>query len=188
MASAKTPPNGGRERTTDGIFYTLYYKSVKNLNLRVRADGSVALSAPRRCTLREADAFVSSHAAWIARARESARARRPQDIVPGEIDRDAALALFLDVMARYYGDFCFFLDEMPRLTIRDMRTRWGVCNVSRRRITLNLRLAGMPREALEYVVVHEYAHFLHPNHGPLFWAEVARVLPDWKQRRALLRG
>ena len=38
-----------------------------------------------------------------------------------------------------------------------------------------------------YVVVHEYCHFLQPNHSPAFWAEVEKLLPDWKERRALLK-
>ena len=68
-----------------------------------------------------------------------------------------------------------------------MRTRWGSCNVKERRITLAARLALMPPEAVEYVVVHEYCHFLQPNHSPAFWAEVEKLLPDWKERRALLK-
>ena len=42
--------------------------------------------------------------------------------------------------------------------------------------------------AQEYVVVHEFCHFAHPNHSPTFWAAVARVMPDYKARQALLKG
>ena len=42
--------------------------------------------------------------------------------------------------------------------------------------------------AQEYVVVHEFCHFAHPNHSPAFWAAVARVMPDYKARQALLKG
>ena len=44
-----------------------------------------------------------------------------------------------------------------------------------------------PDAAVDYVVVHELAHIVHKNHGPQFWALVERYLPDWRQRRALLR-
>ena len=48
-------------------------------------------------------------------------------------------------------------------------------------------LYNMPPAAQIYVVVHEYCHFLQPNHSPAFWAEVEKLLPDWKERRALLK-
>ena len=46
---------------------------------------------------------------------------------------------------------------------------------------------GKPRAALEYVVLHEYVHFLHPNHQAGFHAEMARLMPDYLARRALLK-
>ena len=76
----------------------------------------------------------------------------------------------------------------PTLKVRRMKTRWGVCMPGKRQITLNLRLAEKPLAAVEYVVVHEYAHFVHCDHSPAFWAVVARILPDYKARRALLRA
>ena len=54
-------------------------------------------------------------------------------------------------------------------------------------ITFALHLYNMPPAAQIYVVVHEYCHFLQANHSPAFWAEVAKLLPDWKARRELLK-
>ena len=65
--------------------------------------------------------------------------------------------------------------------------RWGVCCPGKKQITFALQLYHMPPAAQIYVVVHEYCHFLQPNHSPAFWAEVAKLLPDWKARRALLK-
>lgn len=45
-----------------------------------------------------------------------------------------------------------------------------------------------PAEAIEYVVVHELAHIRHHDHSPAFYGEVARYLPDWRSRRALLKN
>ncbi len=73
-----------------------------------------------------------------------------------------------------------------KLSIRAQRTRWGSCS-ARGAISLNWRLMQAPPEILDYVVVHELCHLLVPNHSPRFWAEVARVLPDWRERRAQLR-
>ena len=73
-----------------------------------------------------------------------------------------------------------------KLVIRAQRTRWGSCS-ARGTISLNWRLMQASPEILDYVVVHELCHLLVPNHSPRFWAEVARVLPDWRRLRAELR-
>ena len=144
----------GQNRITNGINYTLFYKKVRNLNLRVRRDGSVALSAPRRCPVREADAFVASKAAWIARAQARMAAAETQDIVVDTIDRDEAAARFDEVVRRFYPYFSHRVSRVPDLLVRDMTSRWGVCHPAKQCITLNLKLAAYPPEALEYVVVH----------------------------------
>lgn len=56
-----------------------------------------------------------------------------------------------------------------------------------RKLKLSLKLILMPPEILDYVVVHELAHRKQMNHSPLFWAEVEKVLPDYKARRAWLK-
>lgn len=73
-----------------------------------------------------------------------------------------------------------------RIAVRAARTRWGSCS-QHGTISLNWRLMQMPPEILDYVVVHELCHLLVPNHSPRFWAEVARVLPDWRSRREQLQ-
>lgn len=45
-----------------------------------------------------------------------------------------------------------------------------------------------PKEAIEYVVVHEFAHFAHPDHSRAFWALVAEIMPDYKERKKLLNS
>lgn len=71
--------------------------------------------------------------------------------------------------------------------IRCMRTRWGSCNVVKRRIWFNLELAKLPQQCLEYVVVHELVHLLERNHNARFWGLVESFLPDWRERRAMLK-
>ena len=70
--------------------------------------------------------------------------------------------------------------------IRNMKSRWGTCNVQSRRILLNLQLAKQPPVCLDYVLVHELTHLRHPDHSKAFWEDVFRVFPDWKQVRRQL--
>ena len=71
--------------------------------------------------------------------------------------------------------------------IKNMKTRWGTCNIEKRRIWINLQLAKKPMECLEYVVIHELAHRRHMNHSRAFWAEVEKYCPDYLERREQLK-
>lgn len=54
------------------------------------------------------------------------------------------------------------------------------------RITFNYALASVPFVCIEYVVIHEFTHFLHPDHSPDFYRQLSVFLPDWRERKALL--
>ena len=174
-------------RAAGGVRYEFKRKRVKNINLRVRADGSVAVSAPLGTPLAQVDAFVAGRARWIEAARVRALARGEEEQRPCSVSREDALALFTQVSDAVFPLFAQVLNgQRPVLKVRQMITRWGVCVPAKRQITFSLRLAEKPRAAVEYVVLHEYAHFVRADHSPAFWAVVARYMPDYKARRRLL--
>ena len=70
--------------------------------------------------------------------------------------------------------------------IRNMRTRWGTCNVDEGIITLNLQLVKKPPQCLEYVLIHELVHFMEKNHTHRFYALVEEFCPTWKETKKLL--
>ncbi|MGB4659296.1 MAG: SprT family zinc-dependent metalloprotease [Mobilitalea sp.] len=72
--------------------------------------------------------------------------------------------------------------------IRDMKTRWGTCNIRTKKICLNLQLAKKPPKCLEYVVVHELVHLLEKSHDRVFKAYMDRFLPGWRQIKKELNG
>lgn len=74
----------------------------------------------------------------------------------------------------------------PDVRLSNGKTRWGSCH-SGGRIRLNWRLIQMPVRLIDYVVVHELAHLVEMNHSPRFWKIVARVLPDYVDRKTDLR-
>ena len=73
------------------------------------------------------------------------------------------------------------------LRIRDMKTRWGTCNIKSSVVTINLRLAEKPPECLRYVLTHELCHLHEAGHGERFWKRMDAYYPDWKRIRKLLR-
>lgn len=126
--------------------------------------------------------------------RESAEAVEGKVVVraknPDDTDR---LTELLDGMYRR-----LLLNELPQIAekwqqrmgvkaeewrTRRMKTRWGTCNVTQKRIWLNLRLAMLPRECLEYVVVHELCHLHEHSHNQRFKALMFRFMPEWAEIR-----
>jgi predicted metal-dependent hydrolase len=71
--------------------------------------------------------------------------------------------------------------------IKRMKTRWGTCNIPRRRIWLNLELAKKPEQCLEYILVHEMVHLLERGHNEKFHTHLDRLLPGWRRIDSLLK-
>ena len=76
--------------------------------------------------------------------------------------------------------------KKPEITIRTMTSRWGSCIPSKCKITLNKNLIFPPQKCLEYVVLHELAHLVEANHSKRFYAIIAEIMPDWKERKKIL--
>ena len=77
---------------------------------------------------------------------------------------------------------------VPKWGIRLMKTKWGSCNPEKGLVWLNLDLAKKPLAALDYVILHEMAHFLSPRHDEIFLRALDRNMPAWRQIRADLNA
>lgn len=73
--------------------------------------------------------------------------------------------------------------EVPRWSIRRMKTKWGSCNRETGHIWFNLELTKKHPRCLEYIVVHEMTHLLERNHGGRFTKLMDGFIPDWRRRR-----
>ena len=69
----------------------------------------------------------------------------------------------------------------PDWGVKDMKTRWGTCNIRDKRIWINLQLVKKHPLCLEYIVVHELVHFLEKKHDKVFYGFMDKFLPDWKR-------
>ena len=96
--------------------------------------------------------------------------------------------VFHEICEEIYPMFKPYGVKYPFIKIRIMKSRWGSCQPQRGIITLNGKMIAAPREAIKYVVLHELAHFVHPNHSKDFYGLVEQLMPDWKERRALLQN
>lgn len=217
------------------ICYVLTYKDVKNINLRIKQNGEVAVSAKIGTPTARIEDFIVKKSTFILNALDKFaqyknEVSESRQYISGEsfriIGRDVRLKLeksndnavffdgvylrlqtkspsdirkkqilvdkfykelcettFLELVEQYYPKFKKYGVKFPQIKIRNMKTRWGSCMVNKATITLNSSLIGAPKNCIEYVVLHELCHFVHPNHSKDFYNLVATFMPDWKARK-----
>ena len=153
--------------------------------IQITRDGEVLVRCPRRMPEAEIRRLVADKSAWIERHLNVLTEPDAPVLTAGELDAlkrrareilPARAAHFAHLAGVTYGN----------ITIRSQKSRWGSCS-SRGNLSFNCLLMLAPPEVLDYVVVHELCHRLEMNHSPRFWAEVERVLPDYRTRRKWLK-
>ncbi len=166
--------------------YSLERKKVKNINLRIRADGSIFVSANRRVSEKDIEDFLRSKESFILGALQKAEERT--NAAPVQyFDEKEIRCVIVGMCELIYPAFQVRGVSFPQIKFRKMKTQWGNCHPQKGVLTFNTRLMYAPRECIEYVVAHEFAHFLQPNHSALFYGELEKVMPDWEERRCRLK-
>lgn len=185
-----------KERTyqlvVEGISITVTKKRMKNMYLRVKEDGSVCISAPHQVSDVRIREFAQGRVEWIRRMQEKysgLKEKKAPEEKPGagEIKR-RKLILEHEVWKLVKKWEPIMQVTVSGITIRQMKTRWGSCNVKSHHINISLALLEKEPECLEYVVIHEMCHLLEASHSPEFWKHVAKYCPEWKRIRKKLNG
>ena len=228
------------EADGNAISYTLERKPVKNINLRIRPDNCVYVSAPKDVVAKMVDAFVVEKSAYILRALKKFKDRNREstlkkNFVNGEtvkfLGRNLRLKVKNASRSKVESDESYVTlyvkdvqdadlkkrvletwlrkkckDEItaickkvypqvkkygvafPEIQLREMVSRWGSCSPKKGFVTFNTALIAMPVSCIEYVVTHEFTHFLYPNHSKKFYQQLATFMPDWEERKKRLEG
>lgn len=161
----------------------VFRRDVKRLVLRVR-NGVPQIIAPLFTPENVIASFLVKNLEWLGRSLTSAaeaeakRMNFSREMLPLFRARLQAVA---DECESRMGI------RASGYQIKVMKSRWGSCSPLSRRISINFALAPFDDSALRYVVIHELAHILHPDHSPRFWATVEKYCPDYRVLRALLR-
>ena len=226
------------EADGNAISYTLERKPVKNINLRIRADQCVYVSAPKDVAAKMVDAFVVEKSAYILRALKKFKDKNRETVsenkfVNGEtvkfLGRNLRLKIKNASRSKVESDESYVTlyvkdvqdanlkkrvletwlrkkckDEItaickkvypqvkkygiafPEIQLREMVSRWGSCSPKKGFMTFNTALIAMPVSCIEYVVTHEFTHFLYPNHSKKFYQQLATFMPDWEERKKRL--
>lgn len=155
------------------------------------APGPRAFGPGERIPYLGRELVVCSCAAETSRATVELRGGELHVHAPAHRRRDAAIGWYraraAEAFAASVARWSPELGVTPKaVLVRDQKHRWGSCGPDGT-IRLNYRLVLGEPDVVDYVVVHELAHLRHRNHGPAFWAEVSRVLPNYLALRKRLQ-
>lgn len=222
------------------INYELNRKNVKNLNLRIKPDGTISVSVNNRISQERIESFLIEHSDFILNALkkyEEIERNKPKEIelVTGDVikvlgtertlkvesgskntvtcdkyfltltvkdindfvlkkkviekwQKEQATKLVTEICEAMYPYFKSYVSEFPQIKFRKMTSRWGSCQPKSNILTFNTLLIEVPVECIEYVVAHEFTHFLEANHSKNFYSKLEKIMPDWKERKKKLNN
>ena len=172
------------EKKWEKLTYRLVRSDRKTVSLQIMPEGELVVRAPKAMKRGEIDRFVESKRGWVEKHLRNVEPEVPR-MTQAEFEELVRQAL--EVIPRVAARFAPVVGvTYGHITIRNQRTRWGSCS-SQGNLNFNCLLLRTPQEVLEYVVVHELCHRKEMNHSPKFWAEVERVLPNYRESKRWLK-
>ncbi len=168
------------------IEYDFHQKNVKNINIRIKSNGSIYVSANKYVPIENIENFILSKGDFIINAIDKfeklSHNTKKQYYDECEI-KDLIESLCYDVYPYFEKKGIKF----PEVRFRKMISQWGNCRKDKGILTFNTNLMFAPFECVKYVVLHEFVHLIHPNHSRDFYNELEKVCPEWKIWRKKLR-
>ncbi|MDD5918265.1 MAG: SprT family zinc-dependent metalloprotease [bacterium] len=167
--------------------YLLKRSKRKTLAVEVTRAGEVIVRAPLRMPEREILRFLSAQREWIDAHVALQKQREAAHPAPDAAEEARLKALAKEVIpsrVAHYGSIMGLAPTSVKIT--SAKTRFGSCS-AKNGLCFSWRLMQYQMEAVDYVVVHELAHIVHKNHGKAFYALIGSVLPDYPERRKLLK-
>ncbi len=167
----------------------------KHLRIVVHPDGRVVVTKPARMNMRAVEKWVEAREVWVEETRDKFRKHserfEKKHGTPIELPKlRRGSAAYVEAVKNARALARGRLEHFNRIysftytsiSIRNQMTRWGSCS-ARGNLSFNYRIALIPSELADYLIVHELCHTKEHNHSARFWAQVARTIPDYKEKR-----
>lgn len=167
--------------------YEMTRKRVKNISMRITADGRVLVTIPMHVSVTRAEQFVRERHRWVE---DKLRNMEKKTLIHMDelVWTKAKQAYLEELVSQIYPRFSSYGIPYPQLKFRKMKGCYGNCRKTSGIVTLNKVLADLPVECAEYVIVHELSHLVEANHSRAFYQVVASVMPDYKIREKRLHN
>lgn len=167
--------------------YEIIRSKRKTTAICIQKDGCVIVRAPLKTPDKVIDDFVQAHQSWINKTIKKQLEKQAafKELSPSEIKAlKQQAAEILPCRVKFFEQLTGLKANAVKIT--SAKTRFGSCS-GKNNICFSYILMQYPEQAIDYVVLHELAHTRHHNHGPKFWALVEKYMPDYKQRRQMLK-
>ena len=163
----------------------------KTISIQLKSAEELVVRAPLRMSRKEIESFVRSKEEWIRVHAARLRVRQERvEAMTGRITEEEIKSLKKAAKKVIPERTAYFAEQIGvtygQISIRAQKSRFGSCS-AKGNLNFNCLLMKMPPEILDYVVVHELCHRKQMNHSPAFWAEVEKILPDYRVRRKWLK-
>jgi predicted metal-dependent hydrolase len=164
----------------EGIGEVLFEPSrrARRLNVSVRLFKGVRVAVPRRTSLKTAKEFVSSKTSWIRKHLDNMNQMEHDHEAlskkAARIDQAEAKQRIVERLQEL-GKLHGFVYN--KVFVRNLRSRWGSCS-HKNNLSLNMKLIVLPKEILDYVILHELVHTRIRNHGNAFWKALDILVGD----------
>ena len=165
----------------------IIYSDRKTVAIEVHAGGRVIVRAPFGTSMKVISGIIDSRREWIAKTRERLKEKDETHPQKSEAEIQELIRKAKTELPPIIAKYSAVMNVTPtHFSVTRAKTRFGSCS-GKNAVNFSCFLMDYPYEAIEYVVVHELAHIKQHNHSKLFWAEVEKILPDYKARQELLK-
>lgn len=169
------------------VKYNFQYKNVKNINLRIKPDGTISVSANKYVPPKSIEDFMIAKEDFIIKALN--KYENIKNIPRRQYFNENEICdVIIEICNNLYPYFKKVGIKYPVIKFKRMISQWGSCHTKKKVLTFNTNLMYAPYECIEYVAAHEFTHFLVPNHSKKFYTELSKVIPDWNVRRHKLKS
>ncbi len=171
------------------IDYELKRSNKKNISVQVTPNGKVLVKAPPFASKWFINSFVKKNSDWINEQLKMLRdqmAKAQPELTEEEINNLKNQAReYIIPKVREYAEIMGL--EYGNIKITSAKKRFGSCHTGTHNLCFSYFLIQKPKYAVDYVIVHELAHIVHPNHSKSFYDYIEKFMPDYKERIKLLK-
>jgi predicted metal-dependent hydrolase len=193
------------------------HKKVKRTFIKINAQKDIIATSSQKLSEKDINELIYENIEWIKkqiRIIKDIPIQKNEFLLFGEIyqlvyDQGLKAAYKIEGKNVFYrdkgldklvNDQCLIISELfkkcstyfkvtvtPFVTFRKMKSKWGVCHYKTGKIVINKILVHVPVELINYVLFHEFTHFIHPDHSKNFYNDLSKLVPNHKQLKQRLK-
>lgn len=157
-------------------------KRAKRLRLAVYCDGNFVVTLPKGISETQAERYIIQKSNWVLTKMDffkNVSLKKTLKLTDDDYlkHKDKALTLAQERVDHYNKIYGY---KYNAINIRNQKTRWGSCS-RKKNLNFNFKIAFLPENLRDYIIVHELCHLKEFNHSQKFWNLVAKAMPEYKE-------